>query len=157
MADIIEEKPETFEFLDILRQKIRVRIVSLLYENIELSYTELLNMLDIDEGLLNFHLRKIKKFIKMTDKRTYMLSDYGKIAHEILREIDKKTKLYGLKGINSQSANTSIKQRFIVRRTVAFLLDLSILMISSGVIFQRNVLQTLTYLFQFKIAIQRKK
>lgn len=151
MTDSINKKPETLEFIDILRQKIRVRIVTLLYENIELSYTELLNMLDIDEGLLNFHLRKIKKFLKITEKRTYMLSDYGKIAHEVLLEIDKKTKTYGLAGITETPKNHLINQQFIARRVISFILDISIIMMSSGVLFESSINQTLIQIYQSKI------
>lgn len=148
-----ENEPETFEFLDVLRQKIRIHIITLLYDNVELSYTELLNMLDIDEGLLNFHLRKIKKFIQITESRTYMLSKYGKIAYEVLGEIDKKTKSSGFTVIEPHLENVIQKSSLIGRRIIAFLFDIIILMMSSGVIFETNVIQTLTNFFQFRFSI----
>lgn len=153
MENIDKEKPETFDFLDVLRQKIRVNIINLLYDNVELSYTELLKMLDIDEGLLNFHLRKIKKFVQVTDQKTYMLSDYGKISYEILKDIDKKTKSYGLKSINSSVANGNKIQRLVRRRTIAFVFDILILMLSSGVIFEKNIGENLSDFFQLKFSI----
>jgi DNA-binding transcriptional ArsR family regulator len=48
------------EFFKVLSHEIRVKIISLLHENIEMSYTEILHMLNLEEGNLNFHLRKMK-------------------------------------------------------------------------------------------------
>lgn len=153
MTESKQENPETLDFLDVLHQKIRVRIIILLFENIELSYTELLNMIDIDEGLLNFHLRKIKKFVQITDKRTYMLSKYGKIAHEILRDIENKTKSLGTNGFMSDTKNKTQTSELIGRRAIAFLFDIVILILSSGVIFETNINRALIELFQFRFTI----
>ncbi|MFQ6134923.1 MAG: RDD family protein [Nitrososphaerales archaeon] len=145
-----EDKPEIFEFLDVLRQKIRVRIVTLLYENVEMSYTELLNILNIDEGLLNFHLRKIKKFIQITEARTYMLSEYGKMAYEVLHEIDKKTRSYQSNAANLLLEKGVLTGGIVLRRIAAFLLDALILFLSTGLFLDRNVLQILTDLSLFR-------
>ncbi len=155
MLDSDNEKPETSDFLDVLRQKIRVQIIILLFENVELSYTELLNMINIDEGLLNFHLRKIKKFVHITDKRTYMLSNYGKIAHEILWDIDKKIKPYGINKIDLEITKKDHITNLIGRRTIAFLIDIFAIIMSSGVIFERNITNTLTDLFNFNFSINQ--
>jgi len=145
-----EEKPIVFEFLDVLRQRIRVRIVTLLYENVEMSYTELLNILNIDEGLLNFHLRKIKKFIQLTESRTYMLTEYGKMAYEVLREIDKKTRSHRSNTASLIFDKGVLTGGVVLRRVAAFLLDVFIIFLSTGLFLDRNVLETLTYLSSFR-------
>lgn len=150
MVTTEEDKPEIFEFLDVLRQKIRVRIVTLLYENVEMSYTDLLNILDIDEGLLNFHLRKIKKFIQITEARTYMLSEYGKMAYEVLHEIDKKIRSYQSNVAHLNIEKGVLTGRIVARRIAAFLLDALILFLSTGIFLDRNILQTLTDILLFR-------
>lgn len=148
-----EDTPE-LEFLGVLRQKIRIRIVTLLYENVEMSYTELLDILDIDEGLLNFHLRKIRKFINITEERTYMLSEYGKMAYEILDEIAKKTRSYQRSDIDPLSGKGILTSGIIARRIVAFLLDAFILFISTGLVFDENVLRIMSDISQFTLPSQ---
>ena len=54
---------KTVEFFKVLSHEIRTKIISLLHENIEMSYTEILRALNIEEGNLNFHLRKMKGFL----------------------------------------------------------------------------------------------
>ncbi len=76
------------EFFKVLSHEIRVKIISLLHENIEMSYTEILHTLNLEEGNLNFHLRKMKGFIELTEKKNYRLSEYGKITYGMLQEVD---------------------------------------------------------------------
>ncbi len=148
-----EDAPE-LEFLGVLRQKIRIRIVTLLYENVEMSYTELLDILCIDEGLLNFHLRKIKKFITITEERTYMLSEYGKMAYEVLDEIAKKTRTYQPTDTNFIIGKGIITRDIVARRVIAFLLDAAILFISTGLLFDENVLNILSDISRFTLPSQ---
>ncbi len=82
-----------------------------------------------------------------------MLSEYGKIAHEILKDIDNKTKSYGIKGIDLPLKNENISQRFIGERLLAFIIDILIITISSGVIFVSEISQIITELFQLKYSI----
>lgn len=149
MVTTEEDSPE-LEFLSVLSQKIRIRIVTLLYENVEMSYTELLDALGIDEGLLNFHLRKIKKLIQITEGRTYMLSEYGKMAYEVLYEIAKKTRSYPHSTVNLIAEKGVLTGRIVVRRGVAFLLDVLILFFSTGLLFDKYVFQVLADISQFR-------
>jgi len=55
---------KTIEFFKVLSHDVRIKIISLIYENIEMSYTEILNTLNLEEGDLNFHLRKMKSFVE---------------------------------------------------------------------------------------------
>src|SRR3989337_2897564 len=78
------------ELFAMLGHRFRTAILDLLHENVELSYSELLEMLGIDEGLLNFHLRKMRKLVKTTEAKTYMLSDLGKTAHALIQVAQKR-------------------------------------------------------------------
>ncbi|MFQ6050691.1 MAG: RDD family protein [Candidatus Hydrothermarchaeota archaeon] len=72
-----------------LSHPIRRSIIELLHENTELSYTEMLSTLKIDTGQLNFHLRKMRGLCKTTGQGTYILTDKGKIAYNVIKEIKK--------------------------------------------------------------------
>lgn len=94
---------EVINFFGTLNHRIRTKIIQLLFEHTELSYTELLQTLDIPAGKLNFHLRKIKDLIVL-DNGKYRLSHLGITAHKFLREIQSE---YGY-GIEKREANILI-------------------------------------------------
>lgn len=73
----------------ILSHPIRVRIIELLHDEIELSYTELLNTLKIDTGHLNFHIKNIGNLYRTTDDGKYVLTDEGKTAYGIIKKAEK--------------------------------------------------------------------
>jgi uncharacterized RDD family membrane protein YckC len=72
----------------VLSHPIRVKLVELLHENIQLSYTEILNTLKIDAGQLNFHLKNMKDLYVKSDGN-YLLSDKGKFAYDLITEVKK--------------------------------------------------------------------
>jgi len=120
----------TIELFKILSHEIRARIISLLYENIEMSYTEILRSTNLEEGNLNFHLRKMKDLVELTDKKTYKLSEYGKIAHSILQEVE--ARLSKNAGDMIKTDNRTNSASLLVRRIIASLIDFSIF-VSLGV------------------------
>ncbi|MFQ6137457.1 MAG: helix-turn-helix domain-containing protein, partial [Candidatus Hydrothermarchaeales archaeon] len=77
---------KVINFFGTLNHRIRIKIIELLFEHTELSYTELLQTLNIPDGKLNFHLRKIKDLIVL-DNGKYRLSHLGITANKFLREI----------------------------------------------------------------------
>jgi uncharacterized RDD family membrane protein YckC/DNA-binding HxlR family transcriptional regulator len=123
---------KTVEFFKVLSHETRVNIISLLYGNMEMSYTELQHTLNIEEGNLNFHLRKMKGFIELTEKKNYRLSEYGKIAY---------TMLHGM-GL-WKDANEIIKAddggalsvQILMRRTAAALVDFTLFVFIGVVLF----------------------
>ncbi len=90
---------KVINFFGVLNHPIRVKIIEFLFEQTELSYTELLQTLNIPDGKLNFHLRKIKDLIVL-DKGKYRLSHLGITATKFLREIQSE---YGY-GVGRQEA-----------------------------------------------------
>jgi len=81
-----KKKDSAINFFGVLSHEIRVKILELLFENTELSYSEILNALGISDGKLNFHLRKMQELIVSEDGK-YRLSQLGLFAHKYLTEI----------------------------------------------------------------------
>lgn len=71
----------------VLSHPIRSRIIEAVYENGELSYTGILSILKIDTGQLNFHLRNMAELYDRDDSGTYRLTDRGKFAYYMLKEV----------------------------------------------------------------------
>ena len=73
------------EIFDVLSHGIRRRIIELLGERGKLSYSEILEALNVDTGSLNYHLGKMKKFYVKNEDGTYSLSSLGVTAYSILK------------------------------------------------------------------------
>lgn len=115
---------KTVEFFKVLSHQIRTEIISLLHENIEMSYTEILHALNIEEGNLNFHLRKMKGFIQLTEKKNYRLTEYGKITYGLLQEVDMRLWKDTKEIIKTDDDAFSLQT--LVRRTVASFIDFTL-------------------------------
>jgi hypothetical protein len=70
-----------------LRHPIRRRILRMLEERPS-TYTEVLNVLGIDNGLLNYHLDSLKELVTKGGDDRYTLSDYGRAALSLNRRIE---------------------------------------------------------------------
>lgn len=114
------------DIFDVLSHEIRREILTLLYNRIEMSYTELLKRLNIGDGLLNFHLKKLAGFLKKTEKGTYILSDRGRLAYTLIETVRSYTGAERHKG-------PTLDKDIILRRVCAFILDAIIFFIFSGI------------------------
>lgn len=115
------------EFFKVLSHEIRVKIISLLHENIEMSYTEILHTLNLEEGNLNFHLRKMKGFIELTEKKNYRLSEYGKITYSMLQGVD--TRLWKDAKEIIKTDEKTFSAQILVKRAVAALIDFTLFLL----------------------------
>jgi len=122
----------TVEFFKVISHEIRVKIISLLHDNIEMSYTEILHTINLEEGNLNFHLRKMKGFIELTEKNNYRLSEHGKIAYSMLQGVDAKLWKDAKEIIRTDDIRT-FPVGILIRRTAAALIDFT-LFVSFGVV-----------------------
>jgi uncharacterized RDD family membrane protein YckC len=122
------------DYMDILRNETRLQILLSLYENVEMSYTELLNVLGIDKGLLNFHLKKLKGigFLKTDEAGTYTLSADGKAVLSAL--------IYVVRDTLEQKRSLQIRLDWtiVLKRVGAFMVDVLILAIFTGLFFSRG-------------------
>ena len=133
------------DVLFLLGNEIRIRILSLLYDRVELSYTELLNILGIDRGLLNFHLRRMKNFLLKTANGTYVLSNYGKEVCTALRRLAKDSTL--IDTVPSVKNNNTL----ILQRCLAFMIDVLILSISTMIVFSSGLWDFIRTIFTLNI------
>lgn len=72
-----------------LNHPIRRRIIEMLARN-SVTYTCMLEELDIDTGKLNFHLKKLEDLIEKNEKGLYKLTDKGLRAFSIMQQVPEK-------------------------------------------------------------------
>lgn len=80
---------DEYELFKALSHPIRAKIIELICENGELSYTEILTALKIDTGQLNFHLRNIGGLYTRTEEGNYALNETGKLGYYVMRGVRK--------------------------------------------------------------------
>ena len=74
-----------------LKHPIRRRILRILKEK-PATYTEILNQLNIDNGLLNYHLENMKDLLTKNEKGRYDLSEFGRAAINLTNRIEEPTR-----------------------------------------------------------------
>lgn len=72
-----------------LNHPIRRRIIEMLARN-SVTYTCMLEELDIDTGKLNFHLKRLEDLIEKDEKGLYKLTDKGLRAFSIIQQAPEK-------------------------------------------------------------------
>jgi DNA-binding transcriptional ArsR family regulator len=70
----------------ILKDETRQKIITLLATKGSLSYTELLEQLDVLTGILNYHLKILGDLLEKNASGQYLLSEKGQIAYRVLTE-----------------------------------------------------------------------
>jgi uncharacterized RDD family membrane protein YckC/DNA-binding transcriptional ArsR family regulator len=98
----------------VLSHPIRSKIIESVYENGELSYTDILSILKIDTGQLNFHLRNMAELYEHDASGNYRLTDKGKFAYYMLMEVKKRL---------GETASPLEPQASFSKRTLATLID----------------------------------
>jgi hypothetical protein len=74
-----------------LKHPIRRRILKIL-EAQPSSYTDILRSLDIDNGLLNYHLENLGELVSKLPDERYILSDYGRAAVALNHRVEEPPK-----------------------------------------------------------------
>lgn len=119
------------ELYEVLNHETRRNLIEILHENIEMTYSEILKELKISDGLLNFHLRKMKNIIQVTNTGSYLISDYGKIAYKIIRNI--RNELNYSKKQMPQQIKPYLTKTIISKRILAFFIDGIVFMFFTGI------------------------
>jgi uncharacterized RDD family membrane protein YckC len=125
------------KLLSILSNKLRRDILFLINEKKELSFSDLMNSLDIDTGKLSFHLRNLKMFIEQTSSGRYTLSDLGKNSLRVIGDVETLSLDFDL----SKKKSIFNIAKFS-RRLFAFIIDI-------GVVFTLTMTVTLVAHFSF--------
>ena len=70
-----------------LKHPIRRRILRMLNDN-PMTYTEVLNELGIDNGLLNYHLENLQELLAKGEDEKYRLSEFGKAGLSVIEKVE---------------------------------------------------------------------
>jgi DNA-binding transcriptional ArsR family regulator len=70
----------------ILKDETRQKIITLLAKRGNLSYSELLEEIDVLIGILNYHLKVLGDLLQKNELGQYSLSDRGQLAYRLLTE-----------------------------------------------------------------------
>ncbi len=114
----MSKESSQYNLFKVLSHPIRQKLIELIHKNIELPYTEILNTLKIDAGQLNFHLKHVKGLYTKNDQGNYMLTKKGKMAYELIREVNK------IEGIEETVVVTP--KASVFKRSVATIIDFGI-------------------------------
>jgi hypothetical protein len=88
----------------ILKDETRSRIILLLNERGSLSYTDLMNSLEIvNTGTLNYHLKVLGDLLSKNESGLYVLTDKGKLASQLLLKFSEENNAFG--------ANITVEKR----------------------------------------------
>src|SRR5665647_118460 len=78
----------------ILKDETRRQIILLLNEKSSLTYTELLDSLEVvSTGLLNYHLKVLGDLLSKNEEEKYVLTEKGKLASRLLSEFSEDNNL----------------------------------------------------------------
>jgi uncharacterized RDD family membrane protein YckC len=136
----LDEK-EIFEILD---HEIRRNILRLIYDKVEMSYSEILQETKIGDGTLNFHLRKMAKLLKHSSKGSYLITEKGKLVIQAMNTIGKDLDIAFNEEISHLPA---LSANIIGRRAAALIIDAVTFFIFTGIFFDPllyNVLSEFT-------------
>lgn len=83
-----EDNDETYSVIyAALKHPLRRKILRLLKEE-ELTYTQILNKLDVDTGHLNYYIESLGELLAKTSEGKYRLSEYGKAAVKLMAGVE---------------------------------------------------------------------
>jgi hypothetical protein len=78
----------------ILKDETRQKIISLLNEKECLSYTDLMDSLEVvSTGLLNYHLKVLGDFLTKNEAGQYILTEKGRLGYRVLTEFNEKNQI----------------------------------------------------------------
>jgi DNA-binding transcriptional ArsR family regulator len=78
----------------ILKDETRRNILATVNSHGSLTYTDLLNQMDLSTGLLNYHLKVLGGLLAKNDAGEYMLSDKGKLAVKLTSEFPAENQMH---------------------------------------------------------------
>jgi uncharacterized RDD family membrane protein YckC/DNA-binding HxlR family transcriptional regulator len=107
--------------LTVLSNPLRREILLNLSDRGELSFTDLMNSLNIDTGKLSFHLRNLAGFLEQSPAGKYRLAKVGENAIRLLRDLDNWAVEAEVVRKTSDLPLARLK-----KRTYAFLIDFAV-------------------------------
>jgi uncharacterized RDD family membrane protein YckC/DNA-binding transcriptional ArsR family regulator len=130
------EQESVSKILSMLSHPLRREILLNLNGKGESSFTDLLNLLEVDTGKLSFHLRALEAFIEQTSSGKYKLSRVGENAVRIVHDIEEWAEVTNVERKENQLPLASFKKRFF-----AYVINFAIIFaMASTLIFLPQVL-----------------
>jgi uncharacterized RDD family membrane protein YckC len=120
-------KENVSKILSILAHPLRREILLNISEKGQLSFTDLLNHLNIDTGKLSFHLRSLEIFIEQTPAAKYKLSRSGEYAVRVVHDIESWSEVANAPSVESQLPLASLGKRIS-----AYLINFAIISAITG-------------------------
>jgi uncharacterized RDD family membrane protein YckC len=125
--------------ISVLSHPLRREILLTLSDKGECSFTELLNVVKVDTGKLSFHLRSLSAFMEQTQAGKYKLNRTGENAVRVILDVESWAEVADVSRKASQLPLASFK-----RRVQAYLVDLALILLITGVILFPQFVYTLT-------------
>ena len=123
----------------VLSHPLRRRILLNLSEKGERSFTDLMNTLDVDTGKLSFHIRNLSAFTEQTSTGRYRLNNAGQNAIRLIKELESWAN-----EANILRKAPELRLASFQKRTLAYLIDLLLMLAVSTLGGLSNVLSLLT-------------
>lgn len=136
---MVIEQRNVSKLFTILSHHLRRKILLLLNEKNEQTFTDLMSTLEVDTGTLSFHLRNLKIFFKETSSGKYALNSLGKFAIKLIKDFEALS--IETEFVKSPTAFPIASKK---KRTAAFLLDMGV---SFTVVTATTIAANITFLF----------
>jgi uncharacterized RDD family membrane protein YckC/DNA-binding transcriptional ArsR family regulator len=120
---MIVDQENVSKILSELSHPLRREILLKLDEKADLSFTDLLNILNVDTGKLSFHIRSLGGFLEQTPTNKYQLSKLGKNAVVFIRDLES----WAVEA-DMASKTSVLPLATLTKRGYAFLIDFAIAM-----------------------------
>lgn len=116
---MMEPEEDTYSSIfQALRHPIRRRILRMLMEK-RLSYTEILNELGVDNGLLNYHLENLHDLLAKGEDEKYGLSEFGVLGLTVMDGVETpKDKIVYTKFVNPNNVQSIVVILLLVTSTL---------------------------------------
>jgi len=116
------DQDDVSRVLSALSHPLRREILQNLSDKGEMSFTDLMNALNIDTGKLSFHIRSLAGFAEQTQTGKYRLTRVGENAMRLLKDLEN----WAVEADIAKKDPVNLPIANLTRRTYAFLLDFAI-------------------------------
>ena len=125
------------KILSVLSHSLRREILLEISEKNECSFTELMNALHIDTGKLSFHIRSLGVFLEQAPSGKYRLSRLGENAVRLIKDLEAWAPEAEI-----AAKTTGLPIATFRKRTLAFLIDLALVLAITILITLPNTIST---------------
>ena len=133
------EQESVSKVLSVLAHPLRREILLTLSDKGECSFTELMNVANVDTGKLSFHLRALAPFTEQTSNGRYILSNSGENAVRVIMDVESWAECADVSKRSSYLPLASFQRRFL-----AYIVDLTLIFLITVVIMFPQSLYILT-------------